>query len=153
MKVCSLILIFILLQCGNTLRAQNRYDIPINAPIINTYVPMSREEIMLRATAEVWRQRQIREKFDRYFRAAYDCLKKRQIDCFINYANAALSTGYYNIQLYYNLGISYCLLGQVRKGKKYLKKASKKGFIEAEQALSVIKKKQALSNSWFILNT
>ena len=61
-----------------------------------------------------------------------------------------LSTGYYNSQLYYNLGISYYLSGQKRKGKKFLKKALKKGFLEANRALFAIKKKEILSYSWFI---
>lgn len=152
MKVCGLILILILLQCGNTLKAQNRYDVPANAPIINTYVPMSHEEMMLRAAATIWQQKQAQECFNRYSQAAYDCLKNKKINCFINYARAALDTGYYNVQLYYNIGISYCLLGKLRKGKKYLKKASKEYFRDADQALSAIKKKKTLSYSWFILN-
>ncbi|RHB91262.1 hypothetical protein [Bacteroides eggerthii] len=147
----DLTLIFFLSLCSDIVKAQNRYDTPAEAPIINTYVPMSHEEMMLRAAAAVWKKRQAIESFAEYSRTAYFYLQKKQIGHFVNYANAALSTGHYNIQLYYNLGISYYLLGQQRKGKRFLKKASKKGFTEANHALFAIKKKEALSYSWFIL--
>lgn len=75
--------------------------------------------------------------------------KKNQISAFIGYANAALNTGYYNDRLYYNLGISYYISGQKRKGKKFLKKALKEGSPWAEHALSAIKRKVKLSNAWF----
>lgn len=130
--------------------AQNRYDTPASYSYVNTYVPMSHEELMLRAAAEVLREKQAKENFEHYSQAAYDYLKKNQVGYFISYACAALSTGYYNSQLYYNLGVSYYLQGQKRKGKKFLKKASKKGFYPANQVLFAIKKKQKLSNSQFI---
>lgn len=130
--------------------AQNRYDTPANATFINTYIPMTHEEMMVRAAAEVYREKQARENFDRYSRTAYEYLQKKQIDYFTSYANAALNTGYYNSQLYYNLGISYYLSGKKRKGKILLKKALKKGFPEANRALFAIKKKEVLSYSWFI---
>lgn len=123
---------------------------PANATFTNTYVPMTHEEMMLRAAAEVYREKRAREDFDKYSRTAYEYLQKKQIGYFTSYANAALSTGYYNSQLYYNLGISYYLSGQKRKGKKFLKKALKKGFLEANRALFAIKKKEILSYSWFI---
>ena len=151
MKFYYLTLIFFLSLCSDIVKAQNRYDTPAEAPIINTYVPMSHEEMMLRAAAAVWKKRQAIESFAEYSRTAYFYLQKKQIGHFVNYANAALSTGHYNIQLYYNLGRSYYLLGQQRKGKRFLKKASKKGFTEANHALFAIKKKEALSYSWFIL--
>lgn len=130
--------------------AQNRYDTPASYSYVNTYVPMSHEELMLRAAAKVLREKQAKEDFEHYSQAAYDYLKKNQVGYFINYAHAALETGYYNSQLYYNLGISYFLLGQKGKGKKFLKKASKKGFYSANQALLAIKKKHVFSNSQFI---
>ena len=125
------LLCFVFLTVSIFANAQNRYDTPANATFTNTYVPMTHEEMMLRAAAEVYREKRAREDFDKYSRTA-------------------LSTGYYNSQLYYNLGISYYLSGQKRKGKKFLKKALKKGFLEANRALFAIKKKEILSYSWFI---
>lgn len=130
--------------------AQNRYDTPATATFINTYVPMSHDEMLLRAAAKVLKEKQDQENFERYSQAAYGYLKNNQIGYFINYANAALNTGYYNSQLYYNLGVSHYLSGQKRKGKKYLKKASKSGFPQANHVLFAIKKKEILSYSWFI---
>ncbi|MCD7942017.1 MAG: hypothetical protein LUH50_19300 [Bacteroides intestinalis] len=150
MKFDSLVLIFFVLLCNGIVKAQNRYDAPAKAPIINTYIPMSHEEMMLRAAAKVWREKQAQENFERYSRTAHEYLQKKQIGYFVSYAKAALSTGYYNCQLYYNLGISYCLSGQKRRGKKYLKKALKEGFPGAKHALFAIKKKEVLSYSWFI---
>ena len=151
MKFYYLTLIFFLSLCDDIIKAQNRYDSPAEAPIINTYVPMSHEEIMCIAMATAWKDRQAQESFEKHSQTAYYYLQKKRIHFFISYANAALDTGYYNMQLYYNLGISYWLLGQQRKGKKFLKKASKKGFMEANRALFAIKNKEALSYSWFIL--
>lgn len=144
------LLCFVFLTVSIFANAQNRYDTPANATFTNTYVPMTHEEMMLRAAAEVYREKRAREDFDKYSRTAYEYLQKKQIGYFTSYANAALSTGYYNSQLYYNLGISYYLSGQKRKGKKFLKKALKKGFLEANRALFAIKKKKILSYSWFI---
>ena len=117
------LLCFVFLTVSIFANAQNRYDTPANATFTNTYVPMTHEEMMLRAAAEVYREKRAREDFDKYSRTAYEYLQKKQIGYFTSYANAALSTGYYNSQLYYNLGISYYLSGQKRKGKKFLKKA------------------------------
>ena len=55
MKFYYLTLIFFLSLCSDIVKAQNRYDTPAEAPIINTYVPMSHEEMMLRAAAAVWK--------------------------------------------------------------------------------------------------
>lgn len=130
--------------------AQNRYDTPASYSYVSTYIPMSHEELMLRAAAKVLREKQAKEDFEYYSQTAYDYLKKNQVSYFINYAHAALETGYYNSQLYYNLGISYLLSGQKGKGKKFLKKASRNGFYPAGQALLAIKKKYVFSNSQFI---
>lgn len=144
-KLCLLLCIAPAFIC-----AQNRYDTPASSSYINTYVPMSHEELMLRAAAEVLREKQAKENFERYSQTAYNCLKKNQVGYFVSYAHAALATGYYNSQLYYNLGVSYFLLGKKGKGKKFLKKASRDGFYPANQVLLAIKKKQVLSNSQFI---
>ena len=100
------LLCFVFLTVSIFANAQNRYDTPANATFTNTYVPMTHEEMMLRAAAEVYREKRAREDFDKYSRTAYEYLQKKQIGYFTSYANAALSTGYYNSQLYYNLGIS-----------------------------------------------
>lgn len=129
--------------------AQTVYDRPAEAPIINTYVPMSHEEMVLRAAMNVYKEMKAQQDFNEYVDAAYEYLQKNQISAFIGYANAALNTGYYNDWLYYNLGISYYISGQKRKGKKFLKKALKEGSPWAEHALSAIKRKVKLSNAWF----
>ena len=130
--------------------AQSRYDVPASAPIMNTYIPMSPQEIYMMAAAKAMREKQLKENFENYSRNAYNCLHKRQIDCFLSYAQAALDCGYYNSHLYYNIGISYIIIGSKRKGKKYLKKARKLGMPKANQALDAIKKKEEISYNWFI---
>lgn len=144
-KLCLLLWMVPAFTC-----AQNRYDTPASYSYVSTYIPMSHEELMLRAAAKVLREKQAKEDFEHYSQTAYDYLKKNQVSYFINYAHAALGAGYYNSQLYYNLGISYFLLGQKGKGKKFLKKASKSGFYPANQALLAVKKKYVFSNSQFI---
>lgn len=130
--------------------AQTVYDRPAEAPIINTYVPMTREYMILKAATMALEKKQNKENFEKYTNIAYSYLKKNQIAYFVSYAQAALETDYYNSQLYYNLGIAYYLLNEKRKGKKFLKRALKNNFPEAHRALYAIKKKEKLSNSWFI---
>ena len=43
-----------------------RYDVAADMPIINTYIPMSPEEIYLRARASVLYERQMEERFEQY---------------------------------------------------------------------------------------
>lgn len=129
--------------------AQSRYDSPAAVPIINTYVPMSPEEIYLRAAAKVLREKQMKEQYEQYTQIAYDELRKNNIDSFVSYALAALDCGYYNSNLYYNLGVAYSIMGEKRKAKKYLKKAIKKGHSSAPRALKDVKEKKQLSQVWF----
>lgn len=129
--------------------AQNRYDTPASATFNNTYVPMSYNDMLLRAAAMAWKEKQDQEKFERYTQSAYMYLKEKKIDLFLSYAHAALNTGYYNSSLYYNMGIAYYLLKKKSKGKKYLKKASKDGSDVASYVLNAIKRKEEISYSWF----
>lgn len=144
MKIC---LLFLLIP--SFVIAQNRYDTPANAAFMNTYVPRSYDEMLFTAAAEILKEKQAQEDFEKYSVTAYEYLRKNQISSFVNYANLALNTGYYNSKLYYNLGISYYLLGEKRKGKKFLKKASKSGFVSAPYALSAIKKKEVITNKYY----
>ena len=138
------------LMCPVLLLAQNMYDRPAEMPVINTYVPMSREYMILKAAAMVLEEKQKQANFEKYTNLAYDYLRKNQIVYFVSYAQAALETDYYNSKLYYNLGIAYYLLNKKRKCKKYLRKALKENFSEAHKALYAIKRKEKLSDSWFI---
>lgn len=51
------LLCFVFLTVSIFANAQNRYDTPANATFTNTYVPMTHEEMMLRAAAEVYREK------------------------------------------------------------------------------------------------
>ena len=81
------LLCFVFLTVSIFANAQNRYDTPANATFTNTYVPMTHEEMMLRAAAEVYREKRAREDFDKYSRTAYEYLQKKQIlfqdDCLV----------------------------------------------------------------------
>ena len=72
------LLCFVFLTVSIFANAQNRYDTPANATFTNTYVPMTHEEMMLRAAAEVYREKRAREDFDKYSRTAYEYLQKKQ---------------------------------------------------------------------------
>lgn len=129
--------------------AQNRYDSPASAPIVNTYIPMSPAQMYLRAAAEVLHEKQMKAQFERYSQIAYSELRRNHINSFIYYALAALDCGYYNDNLYYNMGIAYSIMGKKRNSKKYLRKALKKGNPRASYALKILKEKKQLSNIWF----
>lgn len=129
---------------------QNRYDSSASAPIVNTYIPMSPTEMYLRAATKVLHENQMKAKFEEYSQYAYNELRRDRITFFISYALAALDCGYYNDNLYYNIGVAYSIMGERRKSKKYLRKAIKKGNPRASYALKIVKEKKQLSKIWFV---
>ena len=88
--------------------------------------------------------------FEKYIQLGNECLKKKQIDNFLNFAHEALRCGHYNSTLYHNIGVANAILGKKRISKRWLKLASEHGQVEASKALQFIKKKQELSYEWFI---
>ena len=161
MKFCYFLLLVILPILANA--QANQFDEPADAYIINTYVPIPREMSMLMKTIssnqeirkrlaqqKFLEEQQRRRNFEQYVQLGTECLKKKQITSFLNFAHAALECGYYNNVLYYNMGIAYVVLGKKRKGKKWLKKASESGQMRAKTALYAIKKKISLSDGWFL---
>ncbi len=151
MKTLFKLLFFILsfIPVKQSFAQVNRYDQPTQATFRNNYVPMYSysDELYLRALA--YNEAQKQKQFESYSSTAYVCLKNNQITDFINYAQAALKTGYYNSLLYYNLGIAYYLTGKKFKGKRYLKKAKKEGYFLADHVLTSIKKKETIKYSHF----
>ncbi len=91
-----------------------------------------------------------KQDFERYIQLGMECLKRKQITKFLDYAHAALHCGHYDATLYYNLGIAYMLLKKKRIGKRWLKNAAEYGLRKANEALYAIKQKHALSYDWFI---
>ena len=129
----------------------NQYDRAAELPITNTYVPINFGDMYLMARAKALKEKHMQEQFDRYSRIANEELKRYHVNSFIDYAHAALNCGYYNSNLYYNLGVSYSILGKRWKAKQYLRKASRKGHYKAPYALKAIRKrKSSLSYSWLI---
>lgn len=61
--------------------AQTVYDRPAEAPIINTYVPMSHEEMVLRAAMNVYKEMKAQQDFNEYVDAAYEYLQKKSNQC------------------------------------------------------------------------
>ena len=90
MKFYYLTLIFFLSLCDDIIKAQNRYDSPAEAPIINTYVPMSHEEIMCIAMATAWKDRQAQESFEKHSQTAYYYLQKKRIHFFYKLCKCSL---------------------------------------------------------------
>ena len=79
MKFYYLTLIFFLSLCDDIIKAQNRYDSPAEAPIINTYVPMSHEEIMCIAMATAWKDRQAQESLRNIHRQLITICKRTNL--------------------------------------------------------------------------
>lgn len=111
---------------------------------------MSPTEMYLRAAAKVLHEKHMKAKFEEYSQYAYNELRRDRITFFVSYALAALDCGYYNDKLYYNIGVAYSIMGERRKSKKYLRKAIKKGNLRAPSALKIVKKREQLSNTWFV---
>lgn len=110
--------------------------------LIEQRLSEEREQILKRAADT--------QEFDRYVQLGIECLKKKQIANFLDYAQAALRSGHSNSTLYYNIGIANVILEKKRIGKRWLKLASQHGQLEADKALQAIKKKEELSYEWFI---
>ena len=74
------LLCFVFLTVSIFANAQNRYDTPANATFTNTYVPMTHEEMMLRAAAEVYREKRAREDFDKIHGLLMNTYKRNKLD-------------------------------------------------------------------------
>ncbi|MBR4898305.1 MAG: hypothetical protein IKZ48_05920 [Prevotella sp.] len=93
----------------------------------------------LRALAETAARREA--EFERYSNLAYEAFRKKQWSAVISNVNWALSTKYYNSEIFYMRGYAYESLGDYRRAKKDYKKAKKEGSYTAEQALIALKNK------------
>lgn len=126
----------------------NRYSVPVQSTYVEQYVPLSNNEMMLMAVGKVAREARLEKQFEKLVQQAYDYLERGNNYWFIYYANQALGTGYYNVILYYDLGIVYYWEGERRKAKKFLTKAKRKGFHRAGVVLDLVKKKQIVDKSY-----
>ena len=106
------------------------------------FEPLSYEELILVARAEAARDAYNKRKFQEYQEEAYERYNKQDWYGFITYSNYALSTGWYNAQLYYYRGVVFEKLNEFKKAKKEYKKAKKKGYAYAEVALVALKSRQ-----------
>jgi tetratricopeptide (TPR) repeat protein len=140
-KIILFLLTFV--PCA-TFAQVNRFEHAAPARYVSQYVPMTLEEMIIRSAYE----KMMAEKFEEYFDKAYEQLNKGNLYNFLNYAHYALNTGYSNSTLYYHMGISYCLIGNYKYGKKFLKKAKKRGLPQAYRALAGIKMKRTVTNDW-----
>lgn len=120
--------------CAFYVSAQN-----INYVIESTFQPLSMEEMMIAAQANVYRQKLMKQKFDEYQEKAYNCYNKGDFNGFIYYSDYALDTGWYNSKLYYDRGAVFEKLHDYRKAKKEYKRAMKKGYYPAQSAYKQIK--------------
>lgn len=77
--------------------------------------------------------------FKEYSSKAYAALNNGDKYGFITYTNYALSTDFYNAQMYYDRGVVFKELGDYKNAKKEFKKAKKHGYYQANQALAELK--------------
>ncbi len=135
--------------CVIQTRAQvNRFDVPVQSTYVSQYEPLSYDEMMLMEMGQVAKEALLKKQYEESVQQAYNYLRKGNNYWFIYYVHQALNTGYYNVSLYYNLGIVYYLENEKRKSKKYLKKAKRKGSYRAQIVLELIKKKRAVDESY-----
>ena len=111
----------------------------INYTIESTFQPLSREEMMMAARANAYRQEVMKQRFEEYQDKAYNCYNKGDYNGFIFYSDYALNTGWYNSKLYYDRGTAFERLHDYRKAKKEYKRALKKGYYPAQSSLKQCK--------------
>lgn len=117
-----------------------------NVWLVNTskFKPLTYEELLLQAQAEAARDAYNKQKFDEFQDKAYSCLKRNDYNGFIYYSDYALKTGWYNSQLYYDRGKAFESLNDYKKAKKEYKRAKKKGYYPAVEALKRCKQKEKI---------
>lgn len=109
-----------------------------------------KEQKLAEERKKIFEEMTDKQDFERYVQLGIECLKKKQIADFLDYAHAALHCGHYDSTLYYNMGIAYVILKKKRIGKRWLKISSEFGQIKANEALYAIKQKHTLSYNWFL---
>lgn len=104
-----------------------------NYTVESSYQPLSTKEMIMSARTNV-------NHFQKYQDKADVCLKKSDYEGYIYYSDFALKCGYYTAKMYYNRGIAYEKLHNYSKAKKSFKKALKKGYYPAKEALKNLNK-------------
>lgn len=141
MKINNIIrgLLFIAMVSLSTVEAHAQN---YNYVISSTFEPLSMEEMILSAKAEAYRQNVAKQRFEEYKAKAYECYNKQDYNGFITYSNYALDTGWYNSKLYYDRGAIFEHFHDYKNAKKEYKKALRKGYYPAQNALKQCKVNQ-----------
>lgn len=108
------------------------------------FKPFTYDELVLQAQAKAAREAYNEKKFNEFQDKAYSCLNKKDYQGFIYYSDHALKTGWYNSQLYYDRGKAFENLNDYKRAKKEYKKAKKKGYYPAAEALKRCKQKEKM---------
>lgn len=126
MKSRMLLMLLLLMGCF-TAKGQNyNYVIP------STFQPLSYSQIAAKVAYE-------KQMFDKYYDEAYSYYNKGDMQGFIYYSDCALKYGFYSNKMYYDRGVAYERLRDYKRAKKNYKKAMKKGYYPASQALESCK--------------
>ena len=102
------------------------------------FEPFTYEELIIMAQIEAQKRAQFEENQD----LAYEAINRGNWYGFIYYSNRALSTGYYNSKMYYYRGVCFEKMDRYKDAKKEYRKAKRKGYYGAKEALSNLKKKK-----------
>lgn len=135
MKKISLIVISLLCVIASEAQVVNSKFKPLS---------YSYDELVMAAQAQAIRNQQREEKFEQYQDLAYEYYNKGDYNGFIYYSNMALETGWYNSKLFYDRGMAYERLIDYKKAKKEYKKAIKKGYYPANDALESCKRTEKI---------
>lgn len=105
--------------------------------IASKYQAPSFEEMMLQAQVELIKK----QRYDEWTGMAYEALENGDRETFLTYALYALETRWYSSKLYYDIGDTYEYFGDLKKARKYYRKAKRKGYRKAIPALERVKLK------------
>lgn len=138
MKKSFIVFCFCFVAIG--LQAQNIHYVDVTVREANTpnykvessFEPLPSDLMMAAARSRA-------NSFNEYSKKAYEALNKGDKYGFITYTNYALSTGFYSAKMYYDRGNVFIDLRDYKQAKKEYKKAKKRGYYQANQALEVLK--------------
>lgn len=115
---------------------------PAQIVINSRFKPLSYEELCIQAAMEAEYNQRQKERFEYFQNKAYECYNKQDWYGFLTNSNYALETGWYNAKLYYDRGVVFERLNNFKEAKKNYKKAKKKGYAYAEDAIKSLKQKE-----------
>ena len=116
----------------------NQYDRPSYSPFsLPSFNEMAAQaEMMAKARAKAL------EKYNYYLNLANQAYDRSDYSAFLGYSSQALSTGFFNSELYFKRGLAFVSINNISAAKQEFKIAKKHGHPQADMALKQLRKRR-----------